>query len=607
VSRVCVPWPRPRRAIASWAVAATCLAWAVALAGVGVAGAAPPLQAGGTTGPAAGISYFRYQPASGPLARDAATAYVQVFDRADPPVGRAPLAGLAPSAFSLLEDGTTVPVSVRPVAPDEPVNLIVVADTNLDRGWLPPGPKYPDPLQYLRDATLRVLREFPQNGRYAVYSMDAGPAGTPALGDRGTAENAAQQLKRDPDARLLERLDKAVAALRDTPPNWRRIIVVLSDGNSAFGRNYEIVQQEAAKGYVAVFAVGTLDPNNPFRFLERMGQETGGQAWMFERADLQPAPASPVLPDLLIDQVVKSIKSAYRLDFSPQSIREQRELRVSVKTPAGEARTSTVTYRGNPPPPSTGPLLAGLGLLLLAGAAGGAFYYFRLRPTKTDYYLVGDGPTAGHVPELYLYTGWRPLGRGGRGYPLKPEDPHFAGLSKTHVWLRVHEWRRIRGAGGQVQQVGAVEARAGRPSSGVGLNTSFVYNEITGVRALSEKPFRLQTGDLLILQSALHTGPGQNGLPPGVYLRLGYVGGTTLDDRAAAGQVIDPDATVVESTAVGDRTEVDPVPHGPGSPALAGSRPPSATETGTVLGPPRASGGPILPGPSGAGEGPRPR
>ena len=145
---------------------------------------------------------------------------------------------------------------------------------------------------YLRDAATRVLREFPQNGRYAVYTMAGGAAGTPPLGDRATAEAAAQQLQPAPDARLLERLEQAVEALRDAPPGWRRLIFVLSDGNSAFGRNYELVQGSAVQARVAVFAVGTPDSNNPFRFLERMGQETGGQAWIFEKADSSPAPGA---------------------------------------------------------------------------------------------------------------------------------------------------------------------------------------------------------------------------------------------------------------------------------------------------------------------------
>ncbi|HEX2325867.1 MAG TPA: hypothetical protein VHQ00_10760, partial [Chloroflexota bacterium] len=465
--------------------------------------AAPPAQTG--SGPSAGISYLHHQPGTGPFARPKVTAYVQVFDRADPPIGRAPVTGLAPTAFSATEDGRPVSLTVRPAAPDEPVALIVVADTNTGREWLPAGPRHADPLLYLRDAATRVLREFPQNGRYAVYTMAGGAAGTPPLGDRATAEAAAQQLQPAPDARLLERLEQAVEALRDAPPGWRRLIFVLSDGNSAFGRNYELVQGSAAQARVAVFAVGTPDSNNPFRFLERMGQETGGQAWIFEKAELQPSAASPVLLDILVDQAVKSIKSAYRLEYTPPSAREQRELGVSVRMASGEARSRLVSYRADPAPSVPQPLLfLGIGLPLLALAGGGLYYYW-LRPVKTDYYLAGYGPSTGHVPELYLYTDWRPLGRGGRGYPLTPDDPFFAGISKTHVWLRVQNWRRIQGGSGQAQGVGAVEARAGRPSSGVGLNTTFVHNELTGLRALSEKPFRLQTGDVLILQSAAHT------------------------------------------------------------------------------------------------------
>ena len=270
-----------------------------------------------------------------------------------------------------------------------------------------------------------------------------------------------------------------------------------------------------------------------------------------------------MLLDILVDQAVKAIKSAYRLEYTPPSAREQRELSVGVRMASGDARSRLVSYRADPAPSVPQPLLfLGIGLPLLALAGGGLYYYW-LRPVKTDYYLAGYGPSTGHVPELYLYTDWRPLGRGGRGYPLTPDDPFFAGISKTHVWLRVQNWRRIQGGSGQAQGVGAVEARAGRPSSGVGLNTTFVHNELTGLRALSEKPFRLQTGDVLILQSAAHTGEGLNGMPDGVYLRLGYVGGTVVEQRQAApagapdGAPFDPDKTVVEGEVDPNRTVVE--------------------------------------------------
>jgi hypothetical protein len=115
----------------------------------------------------------------------------------------------------------------------------------------------------------------------------------------------------------------------------------------------------------------------------------------------------------------------------------------------------------------------------------------------------------------------------------------------------------VRTTGGGQQTVGNVEVHAGRPSSGVGLNTAFVYNELTGVRALSEKPpFQLQSGDLLILQPAARFGESWNGLPAGVYLRVGHVGGTDIPTRPAADvDLTDPDRTIVE-TADSDRTLV---------------------------------------------------
>jgi hypothetical protein len=546
-----------------------------------VALAGPFSQVVAPGNPGASVSYLLAQPGSGLFGRPRTAAYVQVYDRADPPVGRTALTGLAGDSFRVSEDGAAAAIaSVKPVAPDEPVALIVVADTNTGRGWLLPGPKHDDPLLYLRDTTLRLLREFPANGRYAVYTMATGPTGNPALADRTTAENAAQQLQAAPEARLLERIEQAVEALKAAPPAWRRIILVLSDGNSAFGRSYEIVQSAAAREHVAVFAVGTLDPNNPFRFLDRMAQETGGQAWLFAAQDLQPQPASPVLLDVLADQAIKAIKSAYRLEFSPTSSRrEQREVLVTVKLPGGaEVRTAPVLYRTDP----AGGVPAGLITLLvavplLAVAAGAAFYYLRLRPRKTDYYLVGHGPSAEHVPEHYLYTDWRAMGRGGRGYQLTPEDPHFRGISKTHVFIRAHD--------GSGRAAGQVEVRAGRPGNGVGLNTSFVYNETNGVRALGPEPYHLSVGDLLILQSGLHRDEGIRGLPAGVYLRLGHVGSTETEGSGTV--EVDPDKTVVETRHAGDETVIEGAPVTPPaavSTYIAGAPPAGVSPNGGAAG-----------------------
>jgi hypothetical protein len=438
---------------------------------------------------------------------------------------------------------------------------------------------------YLRDAALRVLREFPStNGRYAVYTQAAGAAGTPALADRAAAENAAQQLQPHPDARLLEKIEHAVDALKSAPPEWRRLVVVLSDGNSAFGRSYELVQSVAAQNHVAVFAVGTIDPNNPFRFLDRMAQETGGQAWLFEAGELQPSATSPVLLDLLVDQAIKAIKSAYVIEYRPPSSQlAQRELAVTIKAPAGELRAGTAFRAPAAAGISLGALGLAAGLPLLTVAAAGAFYFWRLRPVQTDYFLVGHGPSAGHVSEQYLYSDWRPLGRGAQGYALKPEDPHFAGISRTHAFLRVGGLRRVANPGGQAQTVGTVEARAGKPSSGVGLNTAFVYNEITGVRPLSERPFQLQSGDLLILQPASRAGDSVNGLPAGVYLRLGKLGVTETEDGQSLrgdSQVtlveMDPNKTMVETAPRGEQAGAPVVP----LPTTAGARAPAATGDG---------------------------
>jgi len=314
---------------------------------------------------------------------------------------------------------------------------------------------------------------------------------------------------------------------------------------------------------------------------------------------LQPQASSPITLDLLTDQAIKAIKGAYRVDYTPpNSAHEQRSLVVLVKGVGGtDVKTPAAIYLGRAAGgASTSLVLLGTGIPLLLIAAGAGFYFLRLRPAKTDYYLVGHGPSAGHVPEEYLYTEWRALGRGGRGYQLNPEDPHFHGLSKTHVFVRVHNLRRVKGPSGHAQPVGTVEVKAGRPSSGVGLNTTFVYNEITGVRPLSERPYQLQTGDLLILQPASRQGESLNGLPPGVYLRLGHVGGTMVEpsapayDQTVVPQYGDPDKTIVETVADGDRTIVESalppnVGAGPGSRFQAGAQPPAGVSDGTVIGP----------------------
>lgn len=530
------------------ALASLLLTVCLAASPVAWAQATPPGDAG--TGGAASVRVANVHVGRGQLGRPTTTAYVHVYDRADPPITRSAVTGLPGTAFSATERGTPVTVTATASRQDEPVALVVIADTSNDRGWLPRGPKHADPIGYLRDAAMRILKEFPESGRFALYSMAPGAEGTPPLADRQTALNTVSRLQAASEARLLERIERAIDALRTAPPEWRRVIVVLSDGNSAFGRNYELVAAAATREQVAVFAAGTVDREQAFPFLEWLGRETGGQSWLFDKAALQPTSESPVLLDLLADQIVRAIKSAYRLEYaSPASSLDARELNVTAKLPSGDVlRSKPVTYSLSFETwPPIGLSLTIIGLLLTAALAAGLYHYRRLRPARTDFFLIGHGPTAGHVAEEYLYTGWRPLGRGGQGYQLQPEDPHFAGLSRTHVSLCVRNWRRVRGSSGQEQSVGTVEVRAGRPSNGVGLNTAFVYNDLTGVRALSERPYQLQSGDLLILQAAGQMGQSVNGLPHGVYLRLGHVAGTSIENHTMT--EIDSDKTLVETLA----------------------------------------------------------
>src|SRR5690242_9069010 len=141
--------------------------------------AAPSDQDASAAG--ARISHVHVERGGGFFSRPTAAAYVQVYDRADPPIGRTAVTGLPGSAFSAVENGQPVAVNVRPARADEPIALVVVADNSNDRGWLPPGPKHADPMLYLRDAAARVLKEFPESGRYALYSMSNTAEATPPL------------------------------------------------------------------------------------------------------------------------------------------------------------------------------------------------------------------------------------------------------------------------------------------------------------------------------------------------------------------------------------------------------------------------------------------
>jgi len=250
---------------------------------------------------------------------------------------------------------------------------------------------------------------------------------------------------------------------------------------------------------------------------------------------------------------VKAIRSAYRIEYQPTGSGsvggagdELRTLTVTVKTPAGDARAQRsyrAAFGGGWLTPRA--LLAGGALLLLgAGAIAMAAGYGPAgrRPVRTDYYLIGRGPTSTHFPEEeYLFTGWRSLGRGGRGYRLPPENPHYLGISRTHVFLRVKNVRKVR-AGGVEQTVGEIEVRAGSRGSGRGLNTAYVYNDLTGPRLLSERPYEMQKGDVLILQGFAHGAAEEapDGIPRGVRLELGYVANTDVAGGATSIEEIGP-------------------------------------------------------------------
>ncbi len=537
------------------------LAFSVVLGAIGAgapvvlaAPAAQSAQAGAA--PEAGVSYVTQRPGSF-LAAPVVSAYVHVFTAADAPVGRTAVQGLQAAAFSATENSQPVGLAVRPAPADEPLAMVVIADTANERRWLGTGAKYTDPLQYLREAAATALRDLPENGRYAVYTMNTD--GVAPLADRTSALNAAAQLQdRVGQPRLLQRLDEAVAALREAPPEWRRVVLVLSDGNSRFGRPYEALREAALKEHVAVFAVGTIDPGQPYNFLDQLARETGGATWAFEKEKLQPLPASPALLELLSGEAARAVRSAYRVEYQPPNTgRDRRDLAISVRTTGGEARART-SYEARFGTWLSSRALLGGGLLLalvagcvyvVAGKGPGS-----RRPVRTDYYLVGRGPTAAHfAEEEYLFTHWRPLGRGGRGYRLPPEDPHYIGISRTHVFIRVKNLRTVR-AGGVEQTVGEVEVRAGSRGGRRGINTAYIYNDLTGPRLLSQRPYQLQKGDLLVLQGFVHEQEpaGNDGVPPGVRLELGYVantdtgGATSIEDDVAPAEGDGGDARHLE-------------------------------------------------------------
>src|SRR5687768_16067711 len=91
--------PALTRSLAGALVCTAVLVW------TGIAGAAPSGQLGGRGTPSASVSYLRVSPGGGLFGGPVATAYVQAFDGADPPVGRTALAGLPSSAFSVAVDG----------------------------------------------------------------------------------------------------------------------------------------------------------------------------------------------------------------------------------------------------------------------------------------------------------------------------------------------------------------------------------------------------------------------------------------------------------------------------------------------------------------------
>ena len=236
------------------------------------AGQAAVIPAGGSV-PVASVYSVRSRAGTG-LGAPVVSAYVQVLAPVDGVVGRTAVLGLSGGAFSVAENGKPVQAAVQPVSPDEPLALVVIADTANERRWLLPAAKYTDPLQYLREAGGAALRQFPENGRYALYTMNTD--GVAPLADRTSAANAAAQLAdRGGQARLLQRLDEAVVALQEMPPEWRRVVLVLSDGNSRFGRPYETVREAALEANVAIFGVGTADPDQPYSYLGRLSQDTG--------------------------------------------------------------------------------------------------------------------------------------------------------------------------------------------------------------------------------------------------------------------------------------------------------------------------------------------
>ena len=228
-----------------------------------------------------------------------------------------PVAGLAPTAFSATEDGRPVSLTVRPAAPDEPVALIVVADTNTGREWLPPpAPGTPTPCCTSGTSPRGCCGSSPRTGATPSTPWPGGPPGLPPLGDRATAEAARAAPPTGPGRPLAG----APGAGRGGPAG-RPAGVAPADLRPQRRQLGLRAQLRAGAGVGGAGPGGRLRRGHPGLQQPLPLPGAHGPGDRGPGLDLREggAPAqrrSPVLLDILVDQAVKSIKSAYRLEYT---------------------------------------------------------------------------------------------------------------------------------------------------------------------------------------------------------------------------------------------------------------------------------------------------
>lgn len=242
-----------------------------------------------------------------------------------------PILGLTLKDFRLEEEGQQQEIAQIGDPDQVPIELALLIDVS---GSVKAR------FNFEKEAASRFLREvLKANDRATVFAIDEQPV---LIASRATADEAAQKLLTiEPANKMTAFFDTVAAAAkhldRSSPAGYRRVIVVISDGEDTWSSLYKSARAALDEVQRADAVFYAINPSGQSIWLNRMS--TRGQEEMVQIA--QATGGATFLPNLLEDldpafrQIAAELRSQYLLQYySSAEAPEGTFRRIVVRLPA---------------------------------------------------------------------------------------------------------------------------------------------------------------------------------------------------------------------------------------------------------------------------------